>query len=121
MAERIVDWDLAERVGLALAGQGPPWEGTDEELRAESKRAAHLVRRYTGLKPRGRLPEAELVGRAEWARVNLTTFREMSAGVEEQLGERLNVSGKTQAGSAGEPDGPALGGLPATLTRAAAG
>jgi coenzyme F420 biosynthesis associated uncharacterized protein len=108
MPERIVDWGLAERVGLALAGQGPQWEGTDEELRVESERAAKLVRRYTGLKPRGHLPEAELVGRAEWARTNLATFREMSAGIEEQLGERLNVSGNSR-------------GLPATLTSAAAG
>jgi coenzyme F420 biosynthesis associated uncharacterized protein len=108
MPERIVDWNLAERVGLALAGQGPQWEGTDEELRVESERAAQLVRRYTGLKPRARLPEAELVGRAEWARVNLATFREMSAGIEEQLGERLSVSGNSR-------------GLPATLTSAAAG
>lgn len=125
MPERIVDWDLAERVGLALAGQGPRWEGTDEELRAESKRAAQLVRRYTGLKPRGHLPEAELVGRAEWARVNLTTFREMSAGIEEQLGERLSVSGKTRGGSADargpRKEPPVSGGLPATLTSAAAG
>ncbi len=67
------------------------------------------MRRYTGLKPRGRLPEAELVGRAEWARVNLATFREMSAGIEEQLGERLKVSDNSSRG------------LPATLTRAAAG
>jgi coenzyme F420 biosynthesis associated uncharacterized protein len=109
MPERIVDWELAERVGLALAGQGPRWEGTGEELRAESARAAKLVRRYTGLKPHGRLPEAELVARAEWARVNLATFREMSAGIEEQLGERLRVS-----------DGNSRG-LPATLTSAAAG
>ena len=109
MAERIVDWDLAERVGLALAGQGPRWEGTDEELRIESERAARLVRRYTRLKPRARLPEAELVGRAEWARVNLATFREMSAGIEEQLGERLKVSGSSSRR------------LPATLTSAAAG
>jgi coenzyme F420 biosynthesis associated uncharacterized protein len=108
MPERIVDWGLAERVGLALAGQGPQWEGTDEELRVESERAARLVRRYTGLKPRARLPKAELVGRAEWARVNLATFRDMSAGIEEQLGERLNVSGSSR-------------GLPATLTSAAAG
>jgi coenzyme F420 biosynthesis associated uncharacterized protein len=121
MPERIVDWGLAERVGLALAGQGPQWEGTDEELRVESERAAQLVRRYTGLKPRARLPEAELVGRAEWARVNLATFREMSAGIEEQLGERLNVTGKTRGGSAGEAEPPVLGRLPATLTSAAAG
>jgi coenzyme F420 biosynthesis associated uncharacterized protein len=111
MPERIVDWDLAERVALALAGQGPRWEGTAEELRAESERSARLVRRYTGLKPRGLLPEAELVGRADWARVNLATFREMSAGIEERLGERLKVS----------VSGNSLRRLPATLTSAAAG
>jgi coenzyme F420 biosynthesis associated uncharacterized protein len=108
MPARIVDWALAERVALALGGQGPRWEGTEEELRAESERAAKLVRRYTGLRPRGRVPGAELVSRAEWARVNLATFREMSAGIEEQLGERLNVPGNSKV-------------LPATLTRAAAG
>jgi coenzyme F420 biosynthesis associated uncharacterized protein len=108
MPERLVDWDLAERIGLALAGRGPGWEVSEDELRAESERAARLVRRYTGLKPRGRLPEAELVDRAEWARVNLATFREMSAGIEEKLGERLSVSEKSK-------------GLPATLTSAATG
>jgi coenzyme F420 biosynthesis associated uncharacterized protein len=108
MPERVVDWDLAERVGLALAGRGPPWDVSEDELRAESRRSAQLVRRYTGLKPRGKLPEAELVDRAEWARVNLATFRQMSAGIEEQLGERLHVSDKSR-------------GLPATLTAAATG
>jgi coenzyme F420 biosynthesis associated uncharacterized protein len=109
MPERIVDWDLAERVALALAGQGPAWEGSEEELQAESERAAKLVRRYTGLRPHGRLPEAELVGRAEWARVNLATFREMSAEIEAELGDRLNVSGNGARG------------LPAALTSATAG
>jgi coenzyme F420 biosynthesis associated uncharacterized protein len=122
MAERIVDWALAERVGLALAGQGPRWEGSGEELQTESEHAARLVRRYTGLKPRGHLPEAELVGRAEWARVNLATFREVSAGVEKQLGERLSISGNSKGGSAGEAEDPSvLGRLPGTLTSAAAG
>jgi coenzyme F420 biosynthesis associated uncharacterized protein len=111
MPDRIVDWNLAERVGLALAGQGPRWEGTEDELRVESERAAKQVRRYTGLRPRGHLPGAELVDRAEWARVNLATFQEMSAGIEEQLGERLNVSGDSSNSR----------GLPATLTSAAAG
>ena len=106
MPERLVDWDLAERLGLALAGKGPGWDGTEDELRAESERSARLVQRYTGLKPRGRLPQAELVDRAEWARINLATFREMSAGVEEKLGERLKVPEKSK-------------GLPATLASAA--
>jgi coenzyme F420 biosynthesis associated uncharacterized protein len=89
----LVDWALAERLALAIGGQGPRWEGSEDDLRAESNRAAHAVRRYTGLRPKGRLPEAELVGRDEWARVNLSSFRGMSAGIEEKLAERVESSG----------------------------
>src|SRR5215210_2653914 len=94
----LVDWSLAERVAGALAGTGPAWDGTEEELRAESKRAAHLVRRYTGLRPRGHLPPAELIGRAEWARVNIESFRELSARVEEHLESRIEGTGKGSSG-----------------------
>jgi coenzyme F420 biosynthesis associated uncharacterized protein len=109
MAERIVDWALAERVALALAGQGPEWEGSEEELRAESERAGGLVRRYTGLKPRGRLPEAELIDRAGWARVTLNGFREMSATVEEKLSERLEESRKGPSRLTGAATGAEVG------------
>jgi coenzyme F420 biosynthesis associated uncharacterized protein len=93
----IVDWELAERLALALAGEGPRWDGAEEELRDESDRAATLVRRYTGLKPRDRLPEAELIGRDEWARVNIESFRGMSAKVEAALEERMRSSGARQS------------------------
>jgi coenzyme F420 biosynthesis associated uncharacterized protein len=92
MPDGVVDWSLAERVAGALAGTGPDWDGTEEELRSESDRAAALVRHYTGLKPRGRVPSAELVDRAEWARVNLESFRGLSARVEEHLEGRMNGS-----------------------------
>lgn len=94
MSERVVDWSLAERVATALAGDGPAWEGSEDELRAESDRAAELVRYYTSLKPKGRLPSAELVDRAEWARVNLESFKHLSARVEDHLQERLRDSGR---------------------------
>jgi coenzyme F420 biosynthesis associated uncharacterized protein len=90
----VIDWDLAERIALALASDGPAWDGGEQELRTESDRAARLVRRYTGLRPKGRLPDAELVDRATWARANLESFRGMSAGVEEKLGERVRSSGR---------------------------
>src|SRR5215218_415762 len=86
MPEGLVDWNMAERVARALSGTGPPWDGNEEELRLESNRAAHLVRRYTRLKPKGGVPAAELVDRTEWARVNLETFRNLSARVESHLG-----------------------------------
>jgi coenzyme F420 biosynthesis associated uncharacterized protein len=109
MPEGMVDWNLAERVAGALAGSGPTWEGTEEELRAESDRAAKLVRAYTGLKPKGPLPSAELVDRDEWARVNIESFRGLSARVEEHLEERMNGEGRGG------------GGLQRTIVRAATG
>jgi coenzyme F420 biosynthesis associated uncharacterized protein len=93
-APRVVDWPLAERIALALAGKGPRWDGDEAELRAESERAGLLVRRYTGLRAEESLPKAELIDRAEWARVNLASFRQMSAGVEETLARRLAESGR---------------------------
>jgi coenzyme F420 biosynthesis associated uncharacterized protein len=106
----LVDWHLAERVAGALAGSGPAWDGDEVELRAESDRAAVLVRDYTGLKPKGRMPSAELVDRGEWARVNIDSFRDLSARVEEQIERRLAESGK---------QGP--GGIQRTIVRAATG
>ncbi len=104
----IVDWNLAERVALAVAGSGSGWSGSEEELRSESERAAELVRRYTGLKPRGRLPEAELVDRSEWARVNIESFRGLSSKVERELQGRMEGRGRS-------------GGLQRTLVSAATG
>jgi coenzyme F420 biosynthesis associated uncharacterized protein len=89
----LVDWGLAERIALGLAGSGPAWDGDEGELRAESDRAGRLVSRYTRLKARGGLPPAELIGRAEWALVNLESFRGMSAGIEEKLSERMRATG----------------------------
>jgi len=110
MPERLVDWNLAERLAFALAGSGPAWDGDEQELRAESNRAALLVRRYTGLRPKGDLPEAELVGRTEWARVNLESFEHLSRRVEEHLQERMSASNDGR-----------VSGIQRTIVRAATG
>src|SRR3954452_21551920 len=98
MPEGLVDWSLAERVAGALAGSGSRWEGNEEELRVESDRAAALVRRYTGLRPKTRIPSAELVDRDQWARVNIESFRSLSSQVEEHLEEHMDGSGKGGGG-----------------------
>ena len=97
MPERLVDWKLAERLAMALAGSGPEWDGSVTELRAESDRAAQLVRRYTGLRPKADLPEAELVDRVDWARVNLESFEHLSARVETHLEDRMSGSNDGRA------------------------
>jgi coenzyme F420 biosynthesis associated uncharacterized protein len=98
MPDRLIDWGLADRLALALAGTGPAWDGSEQELRMESDRAAQLVRRYTRLRPKGELPRAELVDRAEWARVNLESFQQLSARVEDHLQERMPGSNGTVSG-----------------------
>src|SRR5262249_11490707 len=105
----LVDWNLAERIAGALGGSGPSWDGSEDELRPGSDRAAGLVRDYTGLKPNSGLPPAELVDRAEWARTNLESFRGLSTKVEEHLEQRLDGNGKPP------------GGLQRTIVRAATG
>jgi coenzyme F420 biosynthesis associated uncharacterized protein len=92
MPEGLVDWNMAERIARALSGSGPRWDGTEDELRSESDRAAELVREYTRLKPKGGVPPAELVDRDEWAEVNLETFRELSGRVESHLRDRMEDS-----------------------------
>src|SRR4029450_7228166 len=109
MPEGLVDWSLAERVSGALAGTGPTWDGGEEELRAESDRADHLGRGYTGLRPKGGVPPAELVGRDEWARINIESFRHLSARVEEHLEQRIDRPEKRCSG------------LQRTIVRAATG
>jgi coenzyme F420 biosynthesis associated uncharacterized protein len=110
MPDRLVDWNLAERLAFALAGTGPEWNGSADELRLESDHAARLVRRYTGLKPRGHLPEAELVDRAEWAKVNLESFEHLSTRVEEHLEQRMSGSENGR-----------ISGIQRTIVRAATG
>jgi coenzyme F420 biosynthesis associated uncharacterized protein len=110
MPERLIDWNLAERLAFVLAGSGPEWDGSGEELRAESERAARLVRRYTRLRPKGRLPGAELVDRTEWAKVNLESFQQLSARVEEHLQERVSGS-----------DNGRVSGIQRTIVRTATG
>lgn len=92
MPDGLVDWSMAERVARALSGSGPRWDGSEEELRVESDRAAELVRRYTGLKPKGGVPPAELVDRAEWADANLETFRDLAVRVEAHMEDRMKDS-----------------------------
>src|ERR1700750_533277 len=98
MPDRLIDWSLADRLAHALAGTGPSWDASEQELRTESDRAAHLVRRYTRLRPKSELPQAELVDRGEWARVNLDSFQQLSVRVEEHLQDRMSGSNGTVSG-----------------------
>jgi coenzyme F420 biosynthesis associated uncharacterized protein len=90
----VVDWEIAERVGLLVAGDGPEdgWVRQQEVDRASDETVA-LVRDYTRLEPRGEIPRPEAIDRSEWVRVNLAAIRSAAAGLEARLAGSLDVPG----------------------------
>jgi coenzyme F420 biosynthesis associated uncharacterized protein len=102
-----VDWALAERVAVAVAGSGPEGAAvSQEDVDGVGERASAMVDEYTGLEPRAPLPLPEAVDRPEWVRANLTAFRSMSGDVERRLAASLRLPGplhglaRTVAGTA---------------------
>jgi coenzyme F420 biosynthesis associated uncharacterized protein len=76
----MIDWDLAERVGGAVAGLG---DGADRDasrtlpgdLQAMAAQAREGVVAYSRLEPARELPPPEAVQRDAWLRANLHTMR----------------------------------------------
>lgn len=89
-----VDWGIAERVGLAVAGEGPErdWVSQEDVARA-SDETASLVRDYTGLEPSGEIPRPEAIDRPEWVRVNLAAIRSAAGDLERRLAGSLDAPG----------------------------
>ncbi|MGH3131873.1 MAG: zinc-dependent metalloprotease, partial [Gaiellaceae bacterium] len=93
-AEGLIDWSLAESVARSVAGRGSGRRSIRRpDLARASRGSSGLVRRYTGLEPRGRLPSPELVDRHEWIEANLSSLRSMSAAFEDRLAESLDLPG----------------------------
>jgi len=88
----LIDWGLAERLAVAIAGPGTEPEAVrQEEVSRAADRAVTLVADYTRLEPRAELPRPEAVDRPEWVRANLTAFGEMSGDLEQRLGDSLRM------------------------------
>jgi coenzyme F420 biosynthesis associated uncharacterized protein len=88
----MVDWSLARQVARLAAGpgdEGPP-EADVTALCAEME--AHVAA-YTGLTPATPVPDPEVVGRAEWASLNLDSLATMLDPVAERLDKRLEFAG----------------------------
>ncbi len=108
-AHGFVDWGLAERVALALGGNGGASAAFDQDaLDAACADAVDLVLDYSRLRPAGQLPQPELVDRAEWTRIGLRTMRELADQLERRVADGLSLPGP-------------LGGLARSLAGAAAG
>jgi coenzyme F420 biosynthesis associated uncharacterized protein len=93
-ARPFVDWGLAQRIAVGLAGDnravGPFHEGAIEAACAE---AATLVLEYSRLRPARPLPKPELIHRAEWARLGVRTLSELSAEPERRIAEGIRLPG----------------------------
>jgi coenzyme F420 biosynthesis associated uncharacterized protein len=76
----MIDWSLAERVGIAVAGLGDGAErggaeGLPGDLEAMAAQAREKVVAYARLQPARELPPIEAVARDAWLRANLQTMR----------------------------------------------
>jgi coenzyme F420 biosynthesis associated uncharacterized protein len=88
----MVDWSLARQVARLAAGsgdEGPPRADVDA-LCAEME---HHVAAYTRLEPATPTPAPELLGRNEWASINLDSLAGLLDPVAGRLDARLEFAG----------------------------
>jgi coenzyme F420 biosynthesis associated uncharacterized protein len=96
----IVDWGLAERVGVAVAGDSQPPDGDGgarpfgpAAVAVASAEAAARVADYTRLVAPSRLPAAEAIDRPDWVRGGLRSLRELAAGLDDRLASGIDLPG----------------------------
>jgi coenzyme F420 biosynthesis associated uncharacterized protein len=88
----MVDWSLARQVARLAAGsgdEGPP----QADVAALCAEMEEYVASYTGLSLGTPTPPAELVGRGEWASVNLESLGKLLDPVAGRLEQRLEFAG----------------------------
>lgn len=92
LSSTLVDWGLAERVAITLAGAaGGDAALSQAEVTMAAERAVERVGAYTRLRPTAPLPEAEAVDRREWVRANVAALHGMSADAERRLIEAVRI------------------------------
>jgi coenzyme F420 biosynthesis associated uncharacterized protein len=100
---RMIDWDLAVRIGSRLAGDGPVVSRTEarevvEELRAGAEKSTPLVRDYTGLHAVAQTAPVLVVDRNGWIQANADGFARIIAPIVERLQQKKGPpSGLTDA------------------------
>ena len=81
-----------------------------------------LVRDYTGLEPRRRMPTAEVVDRREWIEANIASLRAMSGSAEAELAAVARPAAVRSAPGCGPRQAPppeSSSGSPAASSRSA--
>jgi coenzyme F420 biosynthesis associated uncharacterized protein len=90
-----VDWGLAERVAVRVAGREPlaasyHYPRLAEDFDELTAQAEELVTRATGLVSAAGPARARVVDRADWVRANLASFGRLLRPLTERMAERLN-------------------------------
>lgn len=84
--ERAVDWDLAGKVARTVAGgQHAALGVSDAEIQRIGDATLEAVLSYTGLKPSGPTPPAELIDRHAWIAANLDDLSRLAAPLERMM------------------------------------
>ena len=100
--ESPIDWRLAGVVARALAGTGSPERALETaDLHKAARGSVRLVRDYTGLQTRGRLPAPEVVDRREWIEANIRALRAVSGPLERSIAGSDPLPGPFGAGLRG--------------------
>ena len=88
----MVDWSLAKQVARFAAGSDPPTDLRPDIARLVAETEGEVAA-HTRLELADPVPDAELVGRREWADANLTTLAELLDPVAARLDRRLDSAG----------------------------
>jgi coenzyme F420 biosynthesis associated uncharacterized protein len=88
----MVDWSLARQVARLAAGSGDEGPPQADVVSLCVEMEEHVAA-YTGLAPATSVPAAELVGRGDWASVNLDSLGRLLDPVAARLEQRLEFAG----------------------------
>ncbi|HEX2702478.1 MAG TPA: zinc-dependent metalloprotease, partial [Solirubrobacteraceae bacterium] len=89
----MIDWKLVRRIAGSLSGEAPGVTFPATGLAPLARDAEERIVAYTGLEPRGALPQPELVSRRGWIDANIETMRPVFNELAERLPERGLAAG----------------------------